>query len=279
MEVRESCSVHVLPDKANAHVNEHTVHTHMGLHDDLRSKGYAYLACPEDTLLKLEAALESVRVVFDSAEVEEKKTACYSRGIRLGRSRWSTPYAYAHSSFRSFLSFLQLCSCTGAVEGVQGNTDKRTAPTPPSAVRDPNPREFLDIMGDIEGKNNFSSEENESQFMACYSAMQGLALQCLEEVIGPLGCDSTYVASLMGPSETKLRLIRTYYSGPAKETCMRHTDMGLLTVAVCWGEGLELQEVGTGASGRWVDVEASAPLKPCLVLFAGQTLQRLTGGT
>eukprot|EP01038_Epipyxis_sp_PR26KG_P016338 gene16338-22259_t len=60
-----------------------------------------------------------------------------------------------------------------------------------------------------------------------------------------------------------------------KVTCHSHTDMGLLSVAFCLDDGLEMKEFN---SKRWVDVERNAPKKPCLIIFCGEALAYLTGG-
>lgn len=51
--------------------------------------------------------------------------------------------------------------------------------------------------------------------------------------------------------------------------------MGLLTLAICRDYGLEMKRFDTH---EWVDIEVQAPAKPCFVLFAGESLSRLTGG-
>lgn len=61
-----------------------------------------------------------------------------------------------------------------------------------------------------------------------------------------------------------------------KETCQRHTDMGLLTLAPALSSGLQMKSFHPPS--RYIDVEAASPTKPCLILFAGEALGRLTGG-
>lgn len=61
-----------------------------------------------------------------------------------------------------------------------------------------------------------------------------------------------------------------------KETCQRHTDMGLLTLAPALSSGLQMKSFQPPS--RYIDVEAASPTKPCLILFAGEALGRLTGG-
>jgi hypothetical protein len=53
--------------------------------------------------------------------------------------------------------------------------------------------------------------------------------------------------------------------------------MGLITLAPALSSGLEMKSF-QGPTFPYVDIEQLAPKKPCLIIFAGEALSRLTAG-
>jgi isopenicillin N synthase-like dioxygenase len=167
-------------------------------------------------------------------------------------------------------------------------------------------REFYDIEeNDIFLHKEFSEITN-----ICFQCFRKYCILFLKQILFPLQIENgEYLDSLIhGRSHSKLRLIRYNFQGTrslsfsfllllsisslfhslfrsshwslvgecSEETCIRHTDMGLLTFAPALSSGLELKSFHEPYS--FIDIEKESPCKPCLIVFAGEALARLTGG-
>eukprot|EP01080_Neovahlkampfia_damariscottae_P011964 gene11964-5365_t len=72
-----------------------------------------------------------------------------------------------------------------------------------------------------------------------------------------------------------LRLIHYYYEDKTPAAvCPVHCDLGIIKFATCFDEGVFIPQFQTN---QWVSVEKNSPTKPCVVLFIGETLSRVTG--
>lgn len=173
--------------------------------------------------------------------------------------------------FTLLRSGLQCISCTP----YRRSTSSRRMESS-SGKTDPNPREYFDMTASV---SKFSDAEFEQVLKRSLQYFNDLAYGYLEKLLLALNVDIDYVkniAALRSDSLTTLRLLKYYYHGDVdKETCIKHTDRGLITLAYCQKGGLTVKDFHTH---QWIDIEASAPKKPCLVLFTGESLSRLTGG-
>jgi isopenicillin N synthase-like dioxygenase len=168
-------------------------------------------------------------------------------------------------------------------------------------------REFYDIEeNDIFLHKEFSDVTN-----ICFQCFRKYCILFLKQILFPLQIENKeYLDSLIhGRSHSKLRLMKYNFQGTqsvsfcvfllllsisslfhslfalligllvgecSEETCIRHTDMGLLTFAPALSSGLEMKSFHNPYS--FIDIEKESPCKPCLIVFAGEALARLTGG-
>ena len=97
----------------------------------------------------------------------------------------------------------------------------------------------------------------------------------MKQIIFGIEGDLNYVKSLYGKSISTLRLLHYFESEKEVISCLPHSDMGFITLAICFSSGLEIKDLSTN---KFFDAEKNAPKKNCMMIFAGETLARLSGG-
>lgn len=252
-------------------LNQNTVHQ---LHEELRDDGYVYVSVSDDITAMI-AELTSASKRFFDMPVVEKIRYSYSLGINERNKYRASKMRQRQSLFHRFMNSLECMSCIPS-KRVIGSSGSSSSGQQQRGKCDPNPREYFDMTAAV---NRFCDVDFETTLKKGLLLFNQLAEKYLELILAPLNVDMNYVRSvtkLGTDSLTTLRLLKYYYHGDSqKETCLRHTDRGLITLAYCQQSGLTVKDFHTH---QWVDVEAAAPSKPCMILFVGETLSRLTGG-
>lgn len=249
-------------------------------HEELRSDGFVYVESNseiEDMILLLNMAANR----FFDLSIDEKMKYSYSLGIEERRKYRQAKFKERQSLFHRFRRGLERVSCVPSRQNLRNedqvlSSSGNQVKPQMNGKWDPNPREYFDMQA---ATFRFCDSDFGHTVWKGLQLFNQIAARYLEQVLLPLNVDMDYVRSVakLGPdSLTTLRLLKYYYQGETeKETCERHTDRGLITLAYCQSGGLTVKDFH---SHQWIDVEASAPSRPCLILFTGETLSRLTGG-
>lgn len=224
--------------------------------NEMYKNGYVYVECPDEMKQTYENLIKISKKFFDLSLEEKKKFSSHPNRETTTKNFENKEHIEKKQEIKEV-----------KIEKQEIKEDKRKL----LQIRDR--REFFDVT---QHTKMFIDEEFSKLTISSYDLFYKYSLEYLEQLLFPLKCDFEYVKSLLGPSRTTLRLLKYNYVGDElKETCFRHTDMGLVTLAVCLDHGLEMKDFKTH---KWVDVEDNAPTKPCLILFCGESLSRLTGG-
>jgi isopenicillin N synthase-like dioxygenase len=150
---------------------------------------------------------------------------------------------------------------------------KRKAPLNPKTFKQPENREFYDVRQiDFETMNDENFIKPTRYAFNLYEYYSKLFMK---QICFGINADNDYVESTYGDSISTLRLLHYYQTEEPKLTCNPHSDMGYITLAVCFDSGLEIKELD---SHKYFDAEKNAPQEKCMIIFAGETLARISGG-
>eukprot|EP01080_Neovahlkampfia_damariscottae_P008933 gene8933-882_t len=137
----------------------------------------------------------------------------------------------------------------------------------------PDKREFYDVQ-----QQNFINMKDENFIKPTRKAFklyENYSELYMKQIIFGIEGDLDYVKSLYGKSISTLRLLHYFETKNEIISCLPHSDMGFITLAICFSSGLEIKELSTN---KYFDAEKNAPSEHCMMIFAGESLARLSGG-
>ena len=200
----------------------------VALHNELRDEGYVYVECTEEMNEVVQNLFRISKTFFDLSVDEKMNFAIKSgkKNSKNNRQKTNNNSSFLLSIYDFFTSnFNQPNTPTQA----SSSTTKHQTDF---EFRDPNPREYYDILAN---SNRFQNKDFEIHSKKGFQMFESYSRRYLEQILFPLKCDFSCVQSMFGPpSKTTLRLLKYYYNGhDDKETCLRHTDRGLLYFVCC----------------------------------------------